>query len=141
MGYFGYDTVRFVESRLADSAPKDQLHTPDILLMASDEVAIFDNLSGTLMLVVHVDAAESNGLQNATNRLDQLEAKLSEPVPALPAMDANDSDLTEDAFQSSFGRSEFMAAVENIKDYIMAGDAMQVVPSQRLSAPFKDVHP
>ena len=137
VGYFGYDTVRFVESRLADSAPKDQLHTPDILLMASDEVAIFDNLSGTLMLVVHVDAAESNALQNATNRLDQLEAKLSEQVPALPAMDANDSDLTEDAFQSSFGRSEFMAAVENIKDYIMAGDAMQVVPSQRLSAPFK----
>ena len=48
VGYFGYDTVRFVESRLANSTPKDQLHTPDILLMASDEVAIFDNLSGTL---------------------------------------------------------------------------------------------
>lgn len=137
VGYFGYDTVRFVESRLKKSAPKDQLHTPDILLMASDEVAIFDNLSGTLMLVVHVDAAESNGLQNATKRLDELEAKLSDPVPELPAMNSGQSDLAEDAFESSFGRSEFMAAVDKIKDYIMAGDAMQVVPSQRLSAPFK----
>ena len=136
VGYFGYDTVRFVESRLKDSAPKDQLHTPDILLMASDEVAIFDNLSGTLMLVVHVDAAESNGLQNATKRLDELEAKLSDPLPELPAMNSGQSDLAEDAFESSFGRGEFMAAVDKIKDYIMAGDAMQVVPSQRLSAPF-----
>ena len=62
VGYFGYDTVRYVEPRLAESQPKDELGTPDILLMASDEVAIFDNLSGTLMLVVHVDAKQRDGL-------------------------------------------------------------------------------
>ena len=59
VGYFGYDTVRFVEPRLADSAPPMKLGTPDILLMASDEVAVFDNLSGTIMLVVHVDAKDA----------------------------------------------------------------------------------
>lgn len=136
VGYFGYDTARYVEPRLAKSTPKDQLHTPDILLMASDEVAIFDNLSGTLMLVVHVDAAESRGLQNAHKRLDELEQRLAAPIPQLPVMEANEVDASEDAFKSSFGRSEFLSAVEKIKDYVMAGDAMQVVPSQRLSASF-----
>ena len=136
VGYFGYDSVRYVEPRLAKSTPKDQLNTPDILLMASDEVAIFDNLSGTLMLVVHVDAAESQGFQSAHKRLDELERKLTVSIPQLPAMEANEVEACEDAFQSSFGRSEFLSAVEKIKDYVMAGDAMQVVPSQRLSAPF-----
>lgn len=136
VGYFGYDAARYVEPRLAKSTPKDQLHTPDILLMASDEVAIFDNLSGTLMLVVHVDAAESRGLQNAHKRLDELEQRLAAPIPQLPVMEANEVDASEDAFKSSFGRSEFLSAVEKIKDYVMAGDAMQVVPSQRLSASF-----
>lgn len=136
VGYFGYDTARYVEPRLAKSTPKDQLHTPDILLMASDEVAIFDNLSGTLMLVVHVDAAESRGLQSAHKRLDELEQRLAAPIPQLPVMEANEVDASEDAFKSSFGRSEFLSAVEKIKDYVMAGDAMQVVPSQRLSASF-----
>lgn len=136
VGYFGYDAARYVEPRLAKSTPKDQLHTPDILLMASDEVAIFDNLSGTLMLVVHVDAAESRGLQSAHKRLDELEQRLAAPIPQLPVMEANEVDASEDAFKSSFGRSEFLSAVEKIKDYVMAGDAMQVVPSQRLSASF-----
>jgi len=136
VGYFGYDTVRFVESRLANSAPKDELGTPDILLMASDEVAIFDNLSGSLMLVVHVDAKEPEGLQKANARLDELEARLAKPAPALPDMNNTGEGIPEDAFKSSFGRDQFLATVDKIKDYIMAGDAMQVVPSQRLSAPF-----
>jgi len=136
VGYFGYDTVRFVESRLANSAPKDELGTPDILLMASDEVAIFDNLSGSLMLVVHVDAKEPEGLQKANARLDELEARLAKPAPALPDMNNTGEGIPEDAFKSSFGRDRFLATVDKIKDYIMAGDAMQVVPSQRLSAPF-----
>jgi len=135
VGYFGYDTVRFVEPKLAKTVPKDELHTPDILLMASDEVAIFDNLSGTLMLVVHVDASEPNGLQQANSRLDQLENKLLAPVPAISSH-RKPSKMSEEDFRSSFGEGQFKAAVDKIKDYIMAGDAMQVVPSQRLSAPF-----
>ena len=135
VGYFGYDTVRFVEPKLAETVPKDELQTPDILLMASDEVAIFDNLSGTLMLVVHVDASEPKGLQQANRRLDQLEAKLLAPAPARSS-GSKLRKMSEDDFKSSFGEGQFQAAVDKIKDYIMAGDAMQVVPSQRLSAPF-----
>ncbi|MGB2172771.1 MAG: anthranilate synthase component I, partial [Porticoccaceae bacterium] len=77
VGYFGYDTVRYVEPKLAQSTPKDELGTPDILLMASDEVAIFDNLSGTLMLVVHVDAKQADALEQANARLDELQYKLT----------------------------------------------------------------
>ena len=136
VGYFGYDTVRYVEPRLAKSAPKDELGTPDILLMASDEVAIFDNLSGTLMLVVHVDAKQAGGLDQANARLDELQHKLTMPTPQLPETKSSSDDLSEASFKSSFGQEAFLESVDKIKDYIMAGDAMQVVPSQRLSAPF-----
>ena len=136
VGYFGYDTVRYVEPKLAKSTPTDELGTPDILLMASDEVAIFDNLSGTLMLVVHVDAEQEGGLEQANARLDELELRLTMPAPELPDTNGNEDDLSEESFKSSFGHEAFIKSVDKIKDYIMAGDVMQVVPSQRLSAPF-----
>ena len=136
VGYFGYDTVRYVEPRLAKSQPKDELGTPDILLMASDEVAVFDNLSGTLMLVVHADAKQSDGLEKANTRLDELQKKLDMPAPEIPENGDAEDQLSEDTFKSSFGEQAFLKSVDKIKDYIMAGDAMQVVPSQRLSAPF-----
>lgn len=136
VGYFGYDTVRFVEPRLAKSTPPDELDVPDILLLASDEVAIFDNLSGTIMLVVHVDAAEAKALEKAEARLDELEALLAKSAPVLPPMNLKADGLSEEAFVSSFGKQDYMAAVDRIKDYVLAGDVMQVVPSQRLSAPF-----
>ena len=136
VGYFGYDTVRFVESRLADSAPADELGTPDIMLMASDEVAVFDNLSGTIMLVVHVDAKDPESLQKAEARLDELEKQLAQPTPELPPMNMSGEGISETDFVSSFGEQEFKQSVNKIKEYVMAGDVMQVVPSQRLSAPF-----
>ena len=136
VGYFGYDTVRYVEPRLAKSQPKDELGTPDILLMASDEVAVFDNLSGTLMLVVHADAKQPDGLDQANARLDELQKKLDMPAPELAESGDAGDQISEDAFKSSFGEQAFLRSVDKIKDYIMAGDAMQVVPSQRLSAPF-----
>jgi len=83
-----------------------------------------------------VDAKESAGLQKAHARLDELQQQLAQPTPNLPDLCDADDGISEDAFKSSFGREPFLAAVDNIKDYIMAGDAMQVVPSQRLSAPF-----
>ena len=100
VGYFGYDTVRFVERRLADSAPRDELGTPDIMLMASDEVAVFDNLSGTIMLVVHVDAKDPESLQKAEARLDQLEQQLAKPVPDLPPMNMNGDGISEKDFET-----------------------------------------
>ena len=135
VGYFGYDTVRYVEPKLADSAPLDDLGNPDILLMASDEVAVFDNLAGTLTLIVHVDAREPHAWQQAQQRLDQIERQLAEPLPAQRALSLRPEPI-DHQFVSSFGEQPFKAAVDKIKDYVMAGDVMQVVPSQRLSAPF-----
>jgi anthranilate synthase component 1 len=138
VGYFGYDTVRYVEPRLAKSAPPDQLGTPDVLLMASDEVAVFDNLSGTIMLVVHADAKDPNALADAEIRLDELEAKLAQPKPDLPPMNMDSDGLAEDAFVSSFGKDNYKRAVDTVKQYTLSGDVMQVVPSQRFSAPFEE---
>ena len=136
VGYFGYDTVRSVEKRLAGSAPKDELEVPDILLMASDEVAIFDNLAGTIMLVVHVDAREPDAYSKGQRRLDELEGKLRSPLANVAPMRSGGVATSEAAFHSSFGEESFKKAVANIKNYVMAGDVMQVVLSQRLSAPF-----
>ncbi|MEH6617074.1 MAG: anthranilate synthase component I [Porticoccus sp.] len=140
VGYFGYDTVRYVEPRLKDSVPEDDLGNPDILLMASDEVVVFDNLLGKLIFVVHEDAEKPNAWAKAQARLDDLEAKLKNPLPDLPPVNLNGGGLDESAFVSSFGEENFKAAVNKVKDYILAGDAMQVVPSQRLSTDF-DVEP
>ena len=138
VGYFGYDTVRYVEPRLSKTSPPDQLGTPDILLMASDEVAIFDNLSGTIMLVVHVDAKNPNALAEAEARLDELEQKLYQPKPDLPPINMNSEGLSEEAFVSSFGKENYKKAVDTVKQYTLSGDIMQVVPSQRFSAPFDE---
>ncbi|HEB26500.1 hypothetical protein LCGC14_1684860 [marine sediment metagenome] len=140
VGYFGYDTVRYVEPRLKDSVPEDDLGNPDILLMASDEVVIFDNLLGKLIFVVHEDPKEPNAWAKAQSRLDDLEAKLKNPLPDLPPVNLNGGGLDESAFVSSFGEENFKAAVDKVKDYILAGDVMQVVTSQRLSTDF-DVEP
>ncbi|MGK2914115.1 MAG: anthranilate synthase component I [Porticoccaceae bacterium] len=138
VGYFGYDTVRYIEPRLAASCPPDELGVPDILLMASDEVLIFDNLLGKLIFVVHGDAADPDAWHKAQARLDELETGLRNPLPQLGsiAVDGRGSGIAESDFHSSFGQSRYEAVVERIKAYIAAGDVMQVVPSQRLSLPF-----
>ena len=136
VGYFGYDCVRYVEPRLADSCPPDELGMPDILLMVSDEVLVFDNLAGKLILIVHVDPSEAGAETAAQQRLDQLEQRLLTPLPDLGAVSLGGEDACEQAFTSGYGQAEFEATVDKAKDYILAGDCMQVVPSQRLSADF-----
>jgi anthranilate synthase component 1 len=138
VGYFGYDTVRYVEPRLAHSTPKDDIGNPDILLMVSEDVLVFDNLMGTLSIVCHADTAEPDALATAHARIDALAAKLEDISPTLPSLNLNggDSGITEADFTSQMGQAAFEASVEKIRDYVLAGDAMQVVPSQRLSVPF-----
>tara|TARA_R110000823_G_scaffold195624_5_gene326938 strand:+ start:15343 stop:16827 length:1485 start_codon:yes stop_codon:yes gene_type:complete len=138
VGYFGYDTVRYVEPRLQAGMPPDRLGTPDILLMVSEEVLVFDNLAGTLRLVVNADPAEADALAAAEARLDELVERLREPVPPLPDVDlgAADSSALEEAADSDFTQPMYEAAVERVKEYVLAGDVMQVVPSQRMSIPF-----
>jgi anthranilate synthase component 1 len=135
VGYFGYDTVRYIEPRLGDCPNEDQLGNPDILLMLSDEVVVFDNLSGKLYVVVHVDPAEKAALQKGETRLRQLIALLDEPVrrpPHVPSRQVSEAD-----FVSGFTRQGFEEAVVKSKKYITDGDIMQVVLSQRLSIPFE----
>jgi anthranilate synthase component 1 len=143
VGYFGYDCVRYVESRLRDSMPEDKLGTPDVLLMVSEEVLVFDNLAGTLRLIVNADPQQENAYQRAQDRLDELVALLRQPTAApapinLAAADAEvaRSVIPESEFRSDFSVEEYEAGVERIKEYVLAGDVMQVVPSQRFSVPF-----
>jgi anthranilate synthase component 1 len=132
VGYFGYDCVRYFEPKLKSGKP-DGLNTPDILLMRSDELVVFDNLRATLTLCVQADPDSVADLKRAARRLDRIEAQLRRPLTAPRAAPAKVADAK---FVSGFSKKDFCAAVDKIKDYIAAGDAMQVVPSQRLSAPF-----
>jgi anthranilate synthase component 1 len=132
VGYFGYDCVRYFEPRLKPARP-DPLGTPDILLMRADELAIFDNQRATLTLVVHAVAGDAADRKRAEARLEQIAAQLAQPLPRTAPQAAA---AAEPQFTSGFTQAGFCAAVERIKGYIAAGDAMQVVPSQRLSAPF-----
>ncbi|MFA5627196.1 MAG: anthranilate synthase component I [Thiohalomonadaceae bacterium] len=134
VGYFGYDTVRYIEPRLGDSPNTDELQAPDILLLISDEVVVFDNLSGKLHLIVHADPAQANALASAQQRLDELISKLRGPLPAQPSHPAQQ--ISEQDFVSGFTQQGFEEAVRRSKEYIVAGDVMQVVLSQRLSIPF-----
>ncbi|WP_250461443.1 anthranilate synthase component I [Microbulbifer litoralis] len=136
VGYFGYDCVRYIEPRLADSAPPDILDNPDILLMVSDELVVFDNLAGAVILIVHADPALDGDFERAGERLDQLVDKLAQPLPETVPLDLDGNGIDESAFHSHFGEEAFKRAVGRVKEYVLAGDVMQVVPSQRLSAPF-----
>jgi len=135
VGYFGYDTVRYIEPRLAAFDKPDRIGCPDILLMVSDELVVFDNLAGTLQLVVHVDPADADAFARGQARLDALAAQLQRPIPDT-GEHAGNVVVEETDFVSGMTRAGFESAVDRIKDYIVEGDAMQVVLSQRLSTPY-----
>jgi anthranilate synthase component 1 len=133
VGYFGYETIRYIEKKLANGRDKpDPIGTPDIVLMVSDEVVVFDNLRGELHLIV---LAEADGYKQSQQRLDALERQLQEArrlyQPAPKATQVDESD-----FISGFTEEGFKQAVLDAKEYIKAGDIMQVVLSQRMSIPF-----
>jgi len=133
-GYFAYDTVRHIETRLADTAPPpvpDLAEIPDVLLLLTEELAVVDNLAGKISLIVYADPAEPNAYWSANDRLHELRRKLRAPV-AIPFQTAT-SVTTAD---SEFGAQEFQAAVARSREYIIAGDIMQVVISQRMRRPF-----
>jgi anthranilate synthase component 1 len=135
VGYFGYDSVRYFEPRLGPAPGKDVLRVPDILLMRSEEVVVFDNLRGSLFLVVQVDPASAGAGERAQARLDQLERQLRAPLPE-PANTVYGTPVDESDFVSEFPKALHGQAVEKIREYILAGDVMQVVPAQRMSCDF-----
>ncbi len=135
VGYFGYDTIRYIEQRLAECPNPDKHGTPDILLMLSDELVVFDNLASRMFLIVHVDPAGEQAWQAGQRRLDELEARLGAGPPVIESRPATKS-VREQDFTSEFTREGFEAAVERARQYIIDGDAMQIVLSQRLSVPY-----
>ena len=138
VGYFGYDTVRYIEPRLAAGADKpDPLDLPDILLLVAEELVIFDNLSGKLYCVAHYVEHDDADRERVAGRLEALLDALDQPLPARASRaGASPSPLDDTGFVSGLTQAGYEDAVVRIRDYIHAGDVMQVVPSQRLSAPF-----
>ena len=130
-GYFGYETVRYIEQRLTKTKKPDALGTPDVLLLLTEELGVVDNLSGRLTFIVYADPAQAQAYLSAQARLSQLIQALRQPavIPEAPAMHAKTA-------ISEFGEAGFKAAVEKAKQYIFEGDIMQVVLSQRMSQPF-----
>ena len=139
VGYFGYDTVRYIEPRLKPGCPPDKIGTPDILLMVSDEIVVFDNLRGKLHLIVHADPSQDGAFEKAQQRIDELESKLHRQTSDAPQTPAHLSGKTVDEsdFVSGFSQEKFEDAVGKIKEYVLDGDVMQTVISQRMSIPFE----
>ncbi len=130
-GYFGYDTIRYIEKRLSATRKDDVLHTPDILLMLTEELAVFDNLAGKLYLITHADPMQPDAYAQGHLRLRALADQLNAPVQLPPEPAVSEAEPA-----SEFGEAAFKSAVQKAKDYIAAGDVMQVVLSQRMARPF-----
>lgn len=130
VGYFGYDAVRYIEPRLNNIPDADPVGLPDIWMMLSKTVIVFDNLKDTLFLIVHADSNDADAYQKAQAQLDALEQLLATPV--------NLQAQTHMAphFESLTGHDNFIASVEKVKEYIRAGDVMQVVPGHRMVSDF-----
>ena len=140
VGWFGFECIEFIEQRLVEprlrtNAKPDELGTPDILLMLSEELAVFDNLKGRLYLVVHADPREPQAYARANRRLDALVHRLRHGGAPYPET-LQPAAIDESDFRSSFTREQYHDVVRKAQDYIRAGDIFQVVPSQRLSVAF-----
>jgi len=130
VGCFGYDTVRYIETRLTRSLKQDDLGIPDIVLLLSEEIAVVDNLSGKLTLVVYAEPGVPGAQQKAQARLRELLGQLREPA-RIPL----ETPQSSQPAVSMFGETQFKQAVSRAKRYITEGDIMQVVLSQRMSKP------
>ena len=128
VGYFGYDTIRYIEGKLANSSKPD-LNYPDISLMISDEVIIYDNLKKTLFIIVN---GSYENEADCLKRIEQIHQKILEPVERRKIPQKNNIKFT-----SSVKKEDYLKAIKKIKDYIVEGDVMQVVYGQELTTPFK----
>ena len=135
VGYFGYETISYIEPRLKPSSKDDPIGAPDILLMVSEEMLVFDNLSGKVLLLIHANPAEENAYENAMKRLDDLVGCLRNNT-AKSKTQAAPKKVEEADFVSGFTQQGYEDAVLKAKEYIVAGDVMQVVLSQRMSIPY-----
>ncbi|TXH87042.1 MAG: anthranilate synthase component I [Rhodoferax sp.] len=130
-GYFGYDAVRYIEKKLEATCPPDEIGTPDILLLQCEELAVIDNLSGKLHLIVYADPAQPEAFAKGQARLAQLKAQLAQAVlaPTIAPQAATTA-------QRDYAKQDYMAAVDRAKELIRSGDFMQIVFGQRIKKPF-----
>jgi anthranilate synthase component 1 len=135
VGYFAYDTIRYIEPTLGGNRHPDPLQTPDILLMVSDELLIFDKMKGRLFIVLNLDPRDESAWDKGQERLDQLVDQLDQPL--LDRNRASAINVSEEDFHSGCSRDGYMQAVERAREYIRAGDIMQVVLSQRMTIPYQ----
>ena len=126
-GYFGYDTVRHIEKKLQASCPPDSLGCPDFMLLQTEELAVIDNLSGKLYLMVYTDPGEVEAYANGKKRLRELKDLLKYSVSAPPLRPS-----TSHPVEREFAKADYLKAVERAKGLIEAGDFMQVQVGQRL---------
>jgi anthranilate synthase component 1 len=138
VGYFGYETVRHVEPSALGADKPDPLGTPDMLLLVSDELAVVDNVMGKLYLVVYADPRDPDAYAAANARLAKLRARLATPLPEELLQSEEDAGrkAPEAPLTRSFSEAQFLEAVRRSKEYVFAGDCMQVQISQRTSRPF-----
>ena len=132
-GYFGYDTVRYIEARLAKHSLPDELGVPDIQLMLTEELAVIDNVAGKIYLIAYADPNQPESFDSTHERLKELLACLSKPVSMPASLPSKKTELIR-----RFKAEDFEKAVRRTKEYILAGDCMQVVIGQRISKPFTD---
>jgi anthranilate synthase component 1 len=131
-GYFGYDTVRVIEKKLAAPKP-DDLGVPDILLLLAEEVAVIDNLAGRIYLIVYADPHQPEAYARAKQRLRELKTRLMRPIePPHSRASVRREEYRE------FAKPDYLAAVAKAKEYIAAGDVMQVQVGQRIRKPYAD---
>ncbi|WP_352286730.1 chorismate-binding protein [Psychrobacter sp. GW64-MNA-CIBAN-0177] len=130
VGYFGYDMVRVIEPSVGLSDAPDPMSLPDMWLMLSMSVIVFDNLENTLSIIVYADCTAEDGYGHAIRELEQIEGKLAEMA------DLSAPIMPTPKFESQTGMEKYCRDVKNIKDYISAGEVMQVVPAQRLTADY-----
>ncbi len=133
VGYFGYEIIHYIEPKLKHTKQRDELNIADIMLMVSNDLVVFDNLANKAFLMTHINPAKQS-FEDAQLRLNEIEHQINQP---LIKKDYQSDHLSSADFISSFGEQNYKVAVDTIQQYIKAGDVMQVVPSQRLSATFK----
>ncbi len=136
VGYFGYDTVRYVEKKIRDTAPTDPLGTPDILLMVSEDIVVFDNVESKIQYIKLVDPNVKDAVSTAKAELLDRSQSLSKKNITQTAHNTS-TQIKESDFVSETGEEPFKTSVQKIKEYIRAGDVMQVVLAQRMSIPFE----
>ena len=132
VGYFGYEIIRYIEPKLKNIDKQDELNVPDILLMVSNDLLVVDNLTSKVHIITHVNP-EQDSFDNGVSKLNLIEKNIKQKFDYHSGESEN---IKSEDFISSFGKENFVNAVNKVQQYITAGDVMQVVPSQRLSCPF-----